>query len=202
MSDESWLISIEFDRGTLWVTGSEGPNAEYRWHVLTHMVEQGHTAVVHYTGRIIAGDDAGEVFDTTDVDTALAEEIYHDYRDYAPLSFQVDGDEVLEGIDETVQKMDSGETRTVRVDPEKAYGMRSEERVIEVSRAALEERSDIAAAEGELVGSENSETGWVTNVSDETVEIDFNHELAGEPVEFEIRVLEVRDKHEDDENTE
>jgi peptidylprolyl isomerase len=159
------------------------------------MVEQGRTAVVHYTGRIIAGDDANEVFDTTDVDIALEEEIYHEYRDYAPLSFRVGSEEVLEGIDETVQEMDSGETRTVRVEPEKAYGVPSEERVIDVSRSELEERSDITAAEGELVGSETGETGWITAVTDDTVEIDFNHELAGEPVEFEIHVLDVRDEH-------
>ena len=166
------------------------------------MVEQGRIAVVHYTGRLITGDDAGEVFDTTDVDAALEEGIYHDYRDYAPLSFRVGGGEVLTGIDETVQEMERGESRTVQLEPEKAYGVRSDERVIEVSRAALETRSDIAAAEGELVRSETGETGWITEVIDETVEIDFNHELAGEPVEFEIRVLEVRDTHDDNETTE
>lgn len=162
------------------------------------MVEAGQTAVIHYIGRIVEGDDAGEVFDTTNVDIALEEEIYHDYRDYEPLSFQVGGAEVLPGIDEAVQEMESGEVRTVRVEPKKAYGVRSEEYVITVSRDALEDRSPVAAAEGELVGSESGETGWITDVTDDAVDIDFNHELAGEPVEFEIRILEVRDEHDDD----
>lgn len=158
------------------------------------MVAKGQIAVIHYTGRIAAGEDAGEVFDTTDVDMALEEEIYHGSRDYKPLTFQVGEGSVIKGIDNAVQMMETGETRTVRVEPEKAYGVRNEDRVIEVPRAELEERSDIAAAEGELVGSENGETGWITDVTDETVEIDFNHELAGESVEFEIRILNTHDE--------
>lgn len=157
------------------------------------MVAEGQIAVIHYTGRIATGEDAGAVFDTTDVDVALEEEIYHGSRDYKPLTFRLGDGSVIDGIDNTVQTMEAGETRTVRVEPENAYGIRTEERVIEASRAELEERSDIAAAEGELVKSENGETGWITDVADETVEIDFNHELAGESVEFEIELLDVRD---------
>lgn len=161
------------------------------------MVAEGQIAVIHYTGRIATGDDAGEVFDTTDVDVALEEEIYHGSRDYKPLKFCVGEGSVIDGIEDAVQTMESGETQTVRVKPENAYGLRSDERVIEVSRAEIEERSDIAAAEGELVKSENDDTGWITDVTAETVEIDFNHELADELVEFEIRVLDTHDENDE-----
>ena len=164
------------------------------------MVERGRVAVVQYVGRIAEGEDAGAVFDTTDVDIALAEGIYHDHRDYKPLVFPVGEGEVIDGIDETVGEMAVGETRTTRVSPERAFGSYDSERVTRVSRDELEAEFDIEAEEDELVRSETGETGWITDATDEAVEIDFNHELAGESVEFELHVLEIRDESDREES--
>lgn len=155
------------------------------------MVREGDTAVVHFVGRVAEGEEAGAVFDTTDVDVALAEGIYHDYRDYKPLEFEVGAGTVLGGVERVVREMDVGETRTVRLDPEEAFGEYSERRVGEVARSRLA-AGDREGVVGALVRSETGAVGWVTDVTDETATVDFNHELAGVPVEFEIRLLEVR----------
>jgi peptidylprolyl isomerase len=154
------------------------------------MVDEGSTAVIHFVGRL-ADDGPDAVFDTSDVDVALEAGIYHAHRDYTPVEFQVGDGTVLPGIDTAVRDMNEGETRTMSLDPEDAFGSRHDERVVDISRAELEARNDVTATDGELVGSETGETGWITGVTDDTVEIDFNHELAGEPVEFEIRLLNV-----------
>jgi peptidylprolyl isomerase len=156
------------------------------------MAKEGSIAVVHFVGRL-AGDSA-EVFDTSDVDVALAESIYHAHRDYTPIEFQVGDGTVFPGIENAVREMDEGETQTVQLDPVDAFGHRHDEQVVDIPRAELEARSDTTATEGELVGSETGETGWITDVTDDSVEIDFNHELAGEPVEYEIRLLNVYDQ--------
>lgn len=158
------------------------------------MVAPGRVAVVHFVGRMAEGDDAGNVFDTTDVDVALAEGIYHGHRDYKPLEFRVGEGTVMPAIDEAVQEMAVGESRTIQVEPEAAFGLRREGRVVRIPRTELEPDDDLIADEGELVRTETGETGWITSVTDETIEVDFNHELAGSPVEFEIRVLDVYDK--------
>ena len=155
------------------------------------MVDKGRIAVVHFVGRIETGEDTGEVFDTSDIDVALAEGIHHGQRDYKPLEFRVGAGEVLDGIDDAVAKMDRGETRIVRVEPERAFGPSDEANVINFPRAELESRSDVTAAEGELVKSENDEIGWITDVANDVVTVDFNHELAGQSIEFELRVLDV-----------
>ena len=157
------------------------------------MVEEGETAVIHYTGRTIEGEGAGEVFDTSDVDIALDEGIYHGHRDYRPLEFEVGGDEVIAGIDEAVREMEPGDTKTVALEPADAFGSRSDDRVIEVPRGELEERSGHDARPWRLVRSATGEVGWITEATEETVTIDFNHDLASEPVEFEIRLLEVKE---------
>ena len=153
------------------------------------MVDPGEIAIVHLTGRIADGPEAGELFETTDVDVALEEGIYHDHRDFKPLEFRVGEGNVIPGLDEAVQAMDEGEA-TVVLDPEDAYGTVDEDAIVIVPRDEIEERSDATAAVGEFVESETGEYGWITAVDEETVTVDFNHELAGERVAFEIRLLE------------
>lgn len=153
------------------------------------MASEGEIAVVHYTARVAEGEDAGEVFDTTDVDVAMASGIYHGHRDYKPLEFRVGEGKVLPGLDDAVREMEVGDERTVEVEPERAFGERDEGKVVEMSRADLEVRSDVTAEPGELVRSETGETGWITAVEDGTATVDFNHELAGVAVEFDVKLL-------------
>lgn len=156
------------------------------------MVDTGQVAVVHYTVRLASGPDAGEVVDTSDVDVALAEDAYYGNRDYAPLAFEVGSGEVLAAVDDAVREMDPGDERTLSLDPGEAFGPPSPGRVVEVPREDLEARSGVEAAEGELVVSDRDQAGWITDVSDDDVTVDFNHELAAEPLDVEVRVVEVR----------
>lgn len=153
-------------------------------------IEPGEIAIVHLTGRLTKGPDAGKVFETTDVDVALEEGIYHDHRDFKPLEFRVGEGHVLPGLDKAVQGISQGESCTVFLDPEEAYGTVDDDAIIRVPRDELEARSDTKAEVDELVESKNGDVGWITAVSDGEVTVDFNHELAGERVEFEIKVLE------------
>ena len=155
------------------------------------MVTAGRVAIVHLTGRLVDGPDVGAVFETTDVDVALDEGVYHDHRDFKPLEFRVGEGHVLPGIDRAVQDMEAGETRTVELAPEEAFGPRNEDAVIRVPRGEIEARSDSTAEVDQLVRSDTGEVGWITDVGEDEVTIDFNHELAGECVEFEIRLLNV-----------
>jgi len=154
------------------------------------MVEPGQIAIVHLTGRLVDGPEAGETFETTDVDVALDEGIYHDNRDFKPLEFRVGEGHVLPGIDEAVQEMSVGETRTVVLDPEDAYGRADTDSIVTVSRTELERRSETTAEVDKLVESESGEIGWIVDLDEETATVDFNHELAGERVEFDIKLLE------------
>ena len=153
-------------------------------------VESGQIAIVHLTGRLADGPEAGEVFETTDVDVALDSGVYHNHRDFKPLEFRVGEGHVLPGIDVAVQGMEQGESRTVTLEPEEAYGTVDEDRIVTFPSEELEtEGGDIEV--GELVRSERGDTGWITEVDEAGVTVDFNHELAGERVEFEIQLLEV-----------
>ncbi|AEN04790.1 peptidylprolyl isomerase [Halolamina sp.] len=155
------------------------------------MVDPGSIAIVHLTGRLVDGADAGAVFETTDVDVALEEGIYHDHRDFKPLEFRVGEGHVLSGIDSALRRMVEGETQTIVLGPDEAYGTRDERDVVSALREEIEARSGKTPEIDDLVRSDTGDVGWVSDVSAETVTVDFNNELAGERVEFEIRLLEV-----------
>ena len=157
------------------------------------MVASGDVAVVHYVGQIAEGQDVGKVFDTSDVDVALEEGVYHAHRDYVPLEFEVGADEVPPGIDRAVRTMSPGEERTVTLDPAEGFGERDDGRVVDVPRLELESQSGREAQPWRPVESATGEVGWITDVTAETVTVDFNHDLAGERLTFELRLLEVRE---------
>ena len=156
------------------------------------MVETGQAAVVHYTARLASGPDAGAIVDTTDVDAALGEDAYDGNRDYEPLEFEVGAGEVFDAVDDAVREMEPGDSRELALDPDDAFGPYSDERVVEVPREGIEARSGVEAAEGELVVSDTDDAGWITAVSEDTVTVDFNHELAAERLDVEIRLLDAR----------
>jgi peptidylprolyl isomerase len=152
------------------------------------VVQEGQVAIIHYVGRIAEGPEKGEVFDTTDVDVALEEGIYHDHRDYKPLELRLGEGNVIEGLEEAVVGMERGDEKTVVVEPERAFGEHDPDDVVEFPRETFDEK-DIEV--DTLAATEDGKSGWVTEVDEETVTIDFNHELAGTPVEFEIKLLDV-----------
>jgi len=111
--------------------------------------------------------------------------------DPTPLSFTVGRDEVIEGLDEAVLGMTVGEEATVTVPPEKGYGEYDPERVREYD---IDEFEAMVGTEPEIglhVEARNDLHGDVTAVVGDTVEVDFNHELAGRTLVFDLRVREI-----------
>lgn len=149
------------------------------------MVEDGHIATIHYVGRIAEGPHEGEVFDTTDAKIAREEGVYDERYDYEPISFRVGEGEVLPGIEQAVREMGIRDKRTVTLAPDVAFGERRPEKVYEVPRTEFEAEPE----PGALVNSESGEIGWITDVEDDIVAVDFNHELAGTKIEVELWVV-------------
>ncbi|GAB4351874.1 MAG: peptidylprolyl isomerase [Gammaproteobacteria bacterium] len=134
----------------------------------------GDTVRVHYTGRL----DDGTVFDSSQG------------RD--PLEFTLGSGQVIPGFDEAVTGMEVGESSTITIDPENAYGPRHEEMVQKVAR------SDIPAEIDLTVGMQLQASGpggemvvTVVELSDETVTLDANHPLAGKALTFDLELVEI-----------
>jgi peptidylprolyl isomerase len=127
---------------------------------------------IHYTGRL----PDGRVFDTS--------------RERDPLEFEAGSGEVIPGISHAVVGMQAGESRTVTVAPEDAFGPRREEMVQEVPRSALPAEVSVGDPLRAQAGEQEVQV-WVAELGEENAVIDGNHPLAGHTLEFEVELVDV-----------
>ena len=137
--------------------------------------KSGDTVRIHYTGTL----DDGTQFDSSAG------------RD--PLEFALGGGQVIPGFDSAVDGMAVGDSKTVTIPPEEAYGQRHEQLVQQVSRSALPD--EIEPAVGMQLQSQSPEGQVmmlvVTEVEEESITVDANHPLAGQALTFDIELVEI-----------
>ncbi|WP_152040644.1 FKBP-type peptidyl-prolyl cis-trans isomerase [Salinigranum salinum] len=159
---------------------------------MTDTAEPGDTVVVDYVGRF----ESGGVFDTSRYEVAetegLAEAQGREPSDYGPLTFTVGAEQVIEGLDEGVVGLAVGAEATIEVPPEKGYGPFDPDRVREYDPESFEAMVGQPPEIGLHVHAENGLHGDVTAITDDGVEIDFNHEFAGKTLLFDVEVVEIR----------
>jgi len=78
----------------------------------------GDAVQVNYIGKL----QDGSVFDTSIQTEAVKANIYEKTRTYQPLSFIIGQKQVVPGFEQAVRGMKKGETKTVTIPPEQAYG--------------------------------------------------------------------------------
>ena len=134
------------------------------------MPQDNDTVEVHYHGTL----DNGEVFDSS--------------REREPFSFVVGTGDVISGFDSAVRQLKVGETITVRMEPEEAYGVRRDENVLELPISLLQAGLEL----GDPVVFENGARGVITEITEENFTVDANHWLAGEALTFEIELVSIK----------
>lgn len=138
-------------------------------------VKSGDTVQVHYKGTL----KSGELFDSSE--------------GREPLEFTVGSGQVINGFDTAVVDMEAGETKTVEIPVENAYGARTQEALISVPRSEFPE--DITPEVGqELQMSDDQGHIYpvvVAGVEADHVILDANHPLAGQDLTFEINLVKI-----------
>lgn len=153
-------------------------------------ISDGDNVTIEYVGRL----EDGTLFDTSNSDlaeeTGLAEE--NPERIFEPLTITIGDDTVIPGLQEALRGLEEGTETTVEIPPEQAYGEYRDGRVGAYDREEFEEMlGDRELVEGFEVKTEDGLFGRVTDIGDEEVTVDFNHELAGETLLFELEVVSV-----------
>ena len=100
--------------------------------------------------------------------------------------------QLLPAVERAVDGLGIGETRQLHLRARDAYGKRNPDAVLEVDRSEFP--SDVA--EGDYFEVENADQGLlvlrVLDVGDDYVVVDLNHPLAGQDLDVQISVLDVR----------
>lgn len=134
----------------------------------------GDSVRVHYTGRL----NDGTVFDSSEG------------RD--PLNFTLGSGQVIPGFDEAVTGMTVGESVTITIEPENAYGERREEMVQQVPRSDIPDDIDLAIGmQLQASGPQGDIVVTVIEMSDEAIKLDANHPLAGKALTFDLQLVEI-----------
>jgi peptidylprolyl isomerase len=145
--------------------------------------KSGDRVKVHYTGKL----EGGEVFDSSE---CMEDECG---CESGPLEFTIGEGEVIPGFEEGVIGMNPGESKTINIPVDQAYGPRIDEMVAVVERANLP--PDLTPEVGERL-EVTQEDGHVfpvviTEVTDTHVTIDANHPLAGRDLTFDLKLVEI-----------
>lgn len=130
---------------------------------------------LHYT----LTNDAGEVLDSS--------------KDGDALTYLHGHGNIIPGLESALSGKQAGDKLQVRVEPAQAYGERDEQLIQQVPRRAFQGIKDVK--EGmrfQTQGPHGPTSVVVTRVAGDMVTVDGNHPLAGQPLNFDVQIEEVR----------
>mgnify|MGYP003121071628 CR=1 FL=1 len=108
------------------------------------------------------------------------------------LSFEVGSGQMIKGFNDAIVGMTVGETKSVTLTPDMAYGFRNEQAVQPVPKTAFPADFDFTI--GNTVqgnGPMGPFLAKILDATDDAVVLDMNHPLAGESLNFEIELVSV-----------
>jgi len=137
--------------------------------------KRGDTVHIHYTGRL----EDGTVFDTS--------------KERDPLSFTLGEGQVIPGFEAAVSGMDEGESKTTTIPSDDAYGPRRDELELSMPRSRFPDGLDPEVGQQLQMKTDEGQVFQVTvtGTTDEAVELDANHPLAGRDLTFDIELVKV-----------
>jgi FKBP-type peptidyl-prolyl cis-trans isomerase SlyD len=125
-------------------------------------------------------NDAGEVLDGSDED--------------GPLHYLHGHDNIVPGLEAALNGRALGDSLNVTVAPEDGYGTPDDDLVFEVPREELSD--DIEPEVGMELGMTSDDGDFlrarICGVTTDTVQLDANHELAGQTLHFAVKVVGIR----------
>ena len=137
--------------------------------------KNGDRVKVHYTGKL----DNGTVFDSS--------------IDREPLEFTIGEGQLIADFEQAVIDMNPGESKTIKIAYDNAYGPHREEMLMVVDRSQFPEGLEPKIDQKLQVRDPNGGDSVVTvvDVTEANVTLDANHPLAGKDLMFEIQLTEI-----------
>jgi peptidylprolyl isomerase len=138
-------------------------------------VKTGDQVKVHYTGTF----ENGTVFDSS--------------SGREPIEFTVGANQMIPGFEAGVMGMQVGETKTVQIPADRAYGQYREDLLFLVDPESISGGENLTVGQQVLMTLPDGQglVARVAGISPEGICIDANHPLAGEDLTFSIQVVEI-----------
>jgi peptidylprolyl isomerase len=135
----------------------------------------GDTVKIHFTGKL----EDGSEFDSS--------------KDKEPLVFKVAADEVIPGLDEAVIGMKVNQEKSVHINSDKAYGPVEKELKISIEKDKIPDGMNLKMNQELEIPNEdgNPITLRITNITNDKIELDGNHPLAGKNLIFDLKLISI-----------
>jgi len=130
---------------------------------------------LHFTLKL----PGGEVIDTT--------------TDKSPATFKVGDGSLLPGFEQSLFGLKAGDQRSLQIEPERGFGPGNPQNIQTMPRDQFNEMElepGLMVIFRDAAGGEMP--GMVKTIHDTTVDVDFNHPLAGKTVTFDVEILDVK----------
>jgi len=149
-------------------------------------VKEGDFIKLQYTGKI---QETDEIFDTTDEKVAEEADLHVENKLYGPIPIIVGGGHVLKAMDYALVDMEEGEEKTIDITPDEGFGVRDPNLMQLIPMSEFRKQS-IKPQVGMNITLEGN-TGKIRSVSGGRVRVDFNHELAGKNLQYQIKIDDI-----------
>ncbi len=156
------------------------------------VLQNGDFVKINYIGKI---KESGKVFDTTIEQVARENKIYDEKIKFKAIPIVIGAAHVIKGLDEGLIGTEVGEKKIVAIPPEKGYGER-DPKLVKVVPLKDFKKQGLAPVPGMRIEAEGR-IGKVQSVGAGRVRVDFNYELAGKVLEYEVNVEEKINKLEE-----
>lgn len=111
-----------------------------------------------------------------------------------PLTFTMGDDTLIQGLELALYGMKVGEKQSLSIDPREAFGFPEDENVHSMPRSEF--NADMKIEPGMIIAfstpAGQEVPGTVKAITDDTVQVDFNHPLAGFEVTFDVEILDIQ----------
>ena len=111
-----------------------------------------------------------------------------------PLAYLHGNGGIIPGLEEELEGKSVNESFSVSIPPEKAYGPRDESRIHQITRSEFEMSDQLKVGMQFQAQNEGGvQIYTITEIAGDNITVDGNHPLAGEILNFDVTVREIRD---------
>lgn len=111
-----------------------------------------------------------------------------------PLPYLHGNGNLISGLEDELNGKQVGDKFSATIPPEKAYGVRDDSQMLQVNRSQFEGVDEIQIGmEVQTEGPQGIQLYVVSKVLGDTIILDGNHPLAGETLNFDVEVMDIRE---------
>jgi FKBP-type peptidyl-prolyl cis-trans isomerase 2 len=147
-------------------------------------IKLGDMVKINYTCKT---SEDGKVFDTTFEKIAKEHDIFDENFIYQPFTLIVGSHKLPVGLEEGLIGLKEGDSKTINIEAKRGFGLRDRSKIRLIQRREFQKHQIKPKEDAKVeIGGQK---GRILKVSSSRVKVDFNHDLAGFDLIYDIKII-------------